>query len=103
MIQAETRTDFIGFSSTIRGKEYAGTENFKKAFIKTATRYAEFVEAKIISAAEVKITLPKEDNLNNGIGMVIFEDTQPTVSQELCEEVRTLTALAAEVFQYIST
>lgn len=102
-MQTETRTDFIGVSSTIQGQDSAETENFKKAFIKTATRYAEFVKAKILSAAEIKMTLPKEDNFNIEIGMLYFENTKPTVSQELCEEVRTLTALAAEVFQYIST
>ncbi len=72
-------------------------ENFKKAFIKTATRYAEFVEAKIISVSKVEMTLPKENNLKTEIGMIHVGNKQPTISQELCEEVQTLIVLAAEV------
>lgn len=67
-------------------------ENFKKAFIRTATKYAEYVEAKIISAAEIKITLPEKDKSKGG--MIYAGNKEPTVSEQLCEEIRTLNAVA---------
>lgn len=70
-------------------------KNFKKAFIGTATRYAEYVEAKIKSVAEIKITLPKEDKSKSGTVYVAHKE--PTVSEQLCEEIRTLNAVAAAV------
>ncbi len=70
-------------------------ENFKKAFIRTATKYAEYVEAKIISAAEIKITLPEKDKSKGGT--VYIGRKEPTVSEQLCEEIRTLNAVAAAV------
>lgn len=69
--------------------------NFKKAFIRTATKYAEYVETKITLAAEIKVTLPKEDKTKRG--MVYVGHTEKTVSEELCEEIRTLNAVAAAV------
>ena len=70
-------------------------ENFKKAFIRTATKYAEYVEKKIISAAEIKITPTEKDNSKRG--MVYVGKTEPTVSEQLCEEIRTLNAVAVAV------
>lgn len=70
-------------------------DNFKKAFIRTATRYAEYVEVKIKSAAEIKTMLPKE-NKSKG-GTVYVGHTERTVSQQLCEEIRTLNTVAATV------
>lgn len=70
-------------------------DNFKKAFVRTATRYAEYVEAKIKSTAEIKVTLPKEDKTKRCT--VYVGHTEPTVSEQLCEEIRTLNAVAAAV------
>lgn len=68
---------------------------FKKAFIRTATKYAEYVELKIKAATEIKTTPQKADNSKRG--MVYVEKTEPTVSEQLCEEIRTLNAVAAAV------
>ena len=68
---------------------------FKKAFIRTATKYAEYVGAKIISAAEIKITLPEKDK--SKCGTVYIGHKEATVSEKLCEEIRTLNAVAAAV------
>lgn len=70
-------------------------DNFKKAFIRTATKYAEYVELKIKAAAEIKITLPKTDNSKRG--MLYVGQSEPTVSEQLCEEIRTLNVVAAAV------
>ncbi len=67
-------------------------EGFKKAFIRTATRYAEYVEAKIIYAAEIKTT-PQE--LGKTKGGTVYAGQGPTVPEQLCEEMRTLNAVAA--------
>ena len=69
--------------------------NFKKTFIRTATKYAEYVELKIKAAAEMKETLPKADNSKRG--EVYVGNAEPTVSEQLCEEIRTLNAVAAAV------
>jgi len=69
--------------------------NFKKVFIRTATKYAEYVELKIKAATEIKITPPKTDNLK--CGTLYVGNTEPTVSEQLCEEIRTLNAVAAAV------
>ena len=69
--------------------------NFKKAFIRTATKYAEYVELKIKAAAEIKTTPPKTDNSKRGA--VYVGNAEPTVSEQLCEEIRTLNAVAAAV------
>lgn len=70
-------------------------DNFKMAFIRTATRYAEYVEAKIISAAEIKIKLPEKDKSKGG--EVYIGHKEPTVSEQLCEEIRTLNAVVTAV------
>ena len=62
--------------------------SFKKAFIRTATKYAEYVELKIKAATEIKTTPQKADNSKRG--MVYVGNTEPTVSEQLCEEIRTL-------------
>ncbi len=67
--------------------------SFKKAFIRTATKYAEYVELKIKAATEIKTTPQKADNSKRG--MVYVGNTEPTVSEQLCEEIRTLNAVAA--------
>lgn len=69
--------------------------SFKKAFIRTATKYAEYVELKIKAATEIKTTPQKADNPKRG--MVYAGNTEPTVSEQLCEEIRTLNAVAAAV------
>lgn len=73
-------------------KEYAEMENFQKAFIKAATRYAEYVGAKIIYAAEIKTT-----PWNKSKGGTVCAGQEPTASGQLCEEVRTLNAVAEAV------
>lgn len=69
-------------------------EKFKKAFIKTATKYAEYVEAKIKSAVEIKVP-PKADKSKQGA--VYIGHAEPTVSEQLCEEIRTLNAVVTAV------
>lgn len=69
--------------------------SFKKAFIRTATKYAEYVELRIKAAAEIKETPPKANNSKGGA--VYVGNTEPTVSEQLCEEIRTLNAVAAAV------
>ena len=69
--------------------------NFKKAFIRTATKYAEYVELKIKAATVIKETPKKEDNSKRG--MMYVGHTEPTVSEQLCEEILTLNAVAAAV------
>lgn len=70
-------------------------DNFKKAFIRTATKYAEYVELKIKAATEIETTPLKSDN--SRWGMIYAKHTEPTVSEQLCEEIRILNAVAAAV------
>ncbi len=70
-------------------------DNFKKAFIRAATKYAEYVELKMKVVTEIKTTPLKSDNSKRG--KMYVEHTEPTVSEKLCEEIRTLNAVAAAV------
>lgn len=70
-------------------------DNFKKAFIRAATKYAEYVELKVKAAAEIKEIPKKADNSKRGA--LYVGNAEPTVSEQLCEEIRTLNAVAAAV------
>lgn len=76
------------------GKEHTEMDSFKKAFIRTATRYAEYVEAKIIYTAEIK-TMPLK--LSGSKRGTVYAGQEPKVSERLCEEMRTLNAVVAAV------
>lgn len=58
-------------------------ENFKRAFIKTATKYAEYVELKIKAAAEIK-EQPKKEN-NSKQGMMYVGRTEASIDETLEE------------------
>ncbi|MCM1259240.1 MAG: hypothetical protein NC307_15545 [Roseburia sp.] len=62
--------------------------NFTKAFIRTATRYAEYIEVKILKSAKIKGPCT-EQPLDLGPGQVIDLDP-PEFEEELRKEMQTM-------------